>query len=1426
MIERNFYRLTNDQLSGLEEWAGLSRRSLWLNKIGWDELLQRPRILIVSEAGMGKTHECREACKRLKASGQAAFFLDLSSLASASFDELLEQDEIARFEAWRTAQSGVATFFLDSIDELKLTHGTFDLALRRLRKTVEGHLERVRIVVTTRPIPLDRKTIEARFPVPETKLPSRSAEGFADVALQRDRPDQPAINDDWWHVGLLPLSAEQIKQMAVLQRVSDPEAMVADIVERDAMEFAERPQDLIELCANWRENNRVGTHREQVEADIDAKLKPRQDRRERTDLSLADGRKLAGRLALASLLTRKLTLRHDASADTAPAKAAALDVSVVLPDVDVATQATLLERALFGFASYGRVRFHHRSVVEYLAAARLNEMIAEGKPIKAVKRLLFVTTAQGLDSVRPGMRPVAAWLALNNDSIYAEVLRRDPSVLLDYGDPQSLSPAKRVRALDAYVVRYKSGGWRGLGTSRIQVRRFATPEVSAVVHKHWSTAENREVQELLLELIGACPLRGCSDIAYGVAVNTAMNVGLRSVALDALVALSDDRLTAIATEMGEAGAGWTEPSVRRLFLHLFPNYLSIAVLETVLRRVSEPKQTIGDLTYHFAHAIDGAKIPPDYLDGLRVLLTRLVTESLSWDSNKHPHLRSRRLDLLPALLATCARQNRDGVPASIWSESARLALRFTEDRSVTEVPRKALMSAIAAQSPAARERGFWSDAALFEFVHPATDAWDRLYTLAGLDAIPLILEDRPWILARLADTETPVFHREMMLLAAISSIAPRTADDNAQDLLPLVADCAELADILRRRLEPHPDRERHLEQERKVEEERRRQAEAEQANRSGWIELWEEIAKDPAGLFDRSRARNTAWNIWKVMSYSKRNSAEAGWNRSFLERHFDLEVVGRMRTVLSSFWRMSPPKLRSEQPPEERNSYYDSWVFGLAGLAAEAEDTGWAIRLSDGDAATAARYAAIHFNGFAPWLESLIAAHGEIVDRVLGHELTFALKDGGAGKDVDLLSSVKYAGPAIGCFFRQRVRDWLEGASMDGIKLDQSDQRCRDAVSILLSVGDAGDLEFLKAAALKNLGPGAQAQGKVLWISVLFRVDTIAATEMLETWLSKVTPYRDGPATNIFAALFGRFTGPALVNPRNPSFTPDILLRLLVLAYRHVSPESDTLHEGTFTPDTRDDAEQARNALLTAFLDCEGQEAWDAKMKMLAHPLFTHFADRGRALAEEKANEEADKVPMSEAAFVQLDGTGEAAPATTEAMFAMLLDRLDDLDDLLLQDVSPRENWAAIGDERVLRRGLADAMKRESRGMYTVDQEGVTADEKETDVRLRSTFGDLQATIELKVGEKDRSAAKLREALHNQLLVKYMASESCRVGCLMISVNSDRQWVHPDTGKRLDLDGLIAFLNVEADRLMQERGRSIRIIAKGLDLRSRLTKER
>ncbi|MYK68672.1 MAG: hypothetical protein F4020_03680 [Gammaproteobacteria bacterium] len=82
---------------------------------------------MVSEAGAGETYECQTRVERLFAAGEPAFFVELAALATGELRRQMTSEQEARLDALLASQSDMATFFLDSIDELKLTRGSFEL---------------------------------------------------------------------------------------------------------------------------------------------------------------------------------------------------------------------------------------------------------------------------------------------------------------------------------------------------------------------------------------------------------------------------------------------------------------------------------------------------------------------------------------------------------------------------------------------------------------------------------------------------------------------------------------------------------------------------------------------------------------------------------------------------------------------------------------------------------------------------------------------------------------------------------------------------------------------------------------------------------------------------------------------------------------------------------------------------------------------------------------------------------------------------------------------------------------------------------------------------------------------------------------------------------------------------------------------------
>ena len=446
----------------------------------------------------------------------------------------------------------------------------------------------------------------------------------------KKKPADDAEPKAWRNVGLMPLSREQMREFAVLQGVPDPDALLADIRQRDAEEFAERPQDLVELCSDWREHHRIRSHREQVETNIATKLKPSIERKERAELSQETAIEGASRLALAAMLTRKLTLRHSAdvrqrSCERGSTRCVQDFAGLERRDMGrVAGAPALRLRKL-------RPRPLPSSVCGGVSRCKAARCAARPRRLDQVDQAALVhgdgtrrTNGQAVDAPGCGVAgPFARY-------IFDDIVALDPAVVLDHGDPQSLRPAQRVRALEAYVDRYGRGGWRGLSTPRIQVHRFASPELTDSVKRLWDQGiENPEVRDLLLQMVAAGKLDGCADIAYAVAMDGARTVRERSLAIEALLQLNDPRLEALSVSVETDPARWPDAMARHAVLDLFPTYMPVARLSQILRRVKEKPRSVGELNYRLPREIETAGLSPEYLDQLRQALTDLIIDGHS-----------------------------------------------------------------------------------------------------------------------------------------------------------------------------------------------------------------------------------------------------------------------------------------------------------------------------------------------------------------------------------------------------------------------------------------------------------------------------------------------------------------------------------------------------------------------------------------------------------------------------------------------------------------------------------------------------------------------------------------------------------------------------------------------------------------------------
>lgn len=1413
----------------------------WSGTFDWAELLKSDRVMLLSEAGTGKTFECQKQAARMTNAGDPAFFIPLEALAREHVTDILSASEILRFEAWRNDGSSVATFFLDSIDEMRLSHGRFGAALRRLAKTIDGQLGRAKVVVTSRPIPVEMQVFKDELPIPPSKviekLPDATDQFDAlvrgDVRRAKREAKQPGKTEPeieaWRSVALMPLSNEQIQTFVKGQGVTDGLRLIEEIDQRRAWDFARRPQDLIEICAFWREHNALGRRSQQVEQNVISKLHESGERRRLSNLSEDKAMEGAERLALGIVLTRKKTIRiSDRSLDDH--EEAALDPAAILPDWSDAERADLFERPLFGFASYGRVRFHHRSVYEFLAARRLNRLVTEERmPLSALKRMLF-GEKYGQRIVFPSTRSVAAWLALWNDHVRCELIEREPEALIDEGDPESFTLSERGKILTAFASRYGKGDWRGVHIPLDQVRRFADPNLSGTVRKLWEAGvSNCEVRELLIDLIQAGRMSNCLDIACTVAFDDTVGYRDRVTAIQAVADMGkQDQIESIVQAAIDTDQDWPNDLKSNIIDVLFPEHMTVNQFCTLLSQIKAGRHRVGGVEWQLSNIIDTLSLGSEKRTALRNGIANLILESTErikdWPRYKSPYAH-----LSQALATLCLNELEEGEqPTKELLRACVAASRFKVRDYHDDKPVGKLRAFFGTASCEHRAAAYQAESDFCLKFRTTKDGQDHAFNVSRDSLVWQVIEDDlDWLLEIAADTARLNVEREAALGRAVrlSRGEQGWMKDRIERCKAAVSDNRAISSTLAKLLKP-PRRDRTAEKwERKHRAYQAKHKRKEEKRVSNWHKWRDDLIANPEPFFADDKVAGTIADLCSVMEMHGHDlNSRTGWNKALIAELFNNDIADRVERSFKAYWRTQTVPLDSEREEGERHSVFYSWLYGLTGVFAEAaSDPDWATKLSEGEAQLAARYVPLEFNGLPSWTAALVAAHPVAVDHVLGEELSKQLAEACKSEFPGLLADFSNAAEDVQRFFVPRVWNWL--SSFDSRVKGQQERKAlythlEKAIAMCLRHGSDKDLLRL---ARKKLRAGVGGPFAILWINVLLRLSPAKAVDRLETGLGKLAPEKAYAFSESFFAGLGERRGVSFApNLSDDQFTADVILRLLRLAYKMIDEKDDIdrVGKGTYSPTTRDDAQRGRDTVLGALLKMPGTEAWRTKNELSKDPLFAHFRDRIVHLAREGAASESGGPPASEADIRQLDQYGEPPPADRDGMFAMMMDRIADLQHDLVHEFSERELLATIDDETMMQQALAKRLHDKANKAYRIDREAEVVDGKKTDIRFLSVRSSQQAVIEIKLGNKKRSAKHLRQDLRDQLVGRYMRHEDCRAGCLLITLNKDRSWEHPDSRTKMSFEELIDFLNEHAAERSKEFGFGMRLSVVGLDLRA------
>ena len=981
-LKRSFRDLTDEEPEDRDLLSHLDESGLG-SSLGWSDLLKHSRVILLAEGGSGKTWELREQAKRLGGEKKYAFFVALEDLDENRLRKCLCRDEKQVFKEWKAEGREPAWFFLDALDELKLVgRGQFDRALRNLARDIDSELRRARVVISCRPSDwrhsLDLRTVIKRLPVSPPEELSRTSEEAFMAPLKREEGQSVASEEDAEELTddetvqtlkMVPMNADQVKLFVTKSELTDPESFLSKLEEEDAWEFARRPLDLMELIGIWRRTGHLGTRAEQHEVNVEAKLKEGPHRPDGDILQDSQARAGAERLALGLALTRTRSIQTPDLPVESGFEDHALDAKKILRDGwSEAKRGALLRSALFDPGTYGRIRFHHRSAEEYLAACHLRRLRSRGMSQAALHRFLFAEP-YGTKVMLPSMRGIAAWVALEEESVRSEIIKREPEVLIEHGDSGSLSVDVRRKLVRTLVAKYGKGGWTGLRFAFEDMRRFAHQELESVIRECWeSEPENEEIRVFLIGLIWHGRIDECRDIARAVAFDSREEELIRIVAIKALHKFENQEvLREIADAMLESTDAWPDSVIQGTVTDLFPKVFSTEEVVTLVKRTPESKQTSYDFEWALKQIAESITPWSAQTVELRdAMATLIATHQVRIEPPFH--FQSKFDHLVPALATLCARQLATG-PASLCRNLLRgciIASRFGTDNSGKHEPVAKVKEHFAVIEDR-RSEGYWEELAFMDEMSPCdSDGW-RVH-LAEQENIVGHLEqrDRKWLLAALADRESP--DRRRIALRGLLGLWLQRGGirSELEEIEKRLGGDKTLVQIYEEWTKPTEQDKKSQALRDKHEKRLRERGRLEKREIEVWRKWRRELQACPADAFTAERESETHSRLYSWLRKRKKSfSHENVWDRNALKEAFGEEVADFAQRSLQRLWRRSRPMLWSERSIGERNTIRLDWALGLMGLAAESSMQNWRGTLSLDEAHTAAAYATIEIGGFS-----------------------------------------------------------------------------------------------------------------------------------------------------------------------------------------------------------------------------------------------------------------------------------------------------------------------------------------------------------------------------------------------------------------------------------------------------------------------------
>jgi hypothetical protein len=949
---------------------------------------------------------------------------------------------------------------------------------------------------------------------------------------------------------------------------------------------------------------------------------------------------------------------------------------------------------------------------------------------------------------------------------------------------------------------------------------FADPRLAEAIREAWTVNHDANFRSNLLRFIREGSVSDCADLARGVALDRQARYSHRILALHALVACKDaPALSAVAADLLADAANLTSRLSVESAQVLYPDHLRLADLFTLIEQVRPPREFSGEgFGYVIKDLYEATPRPQKAEFVSRLAELCLSKPSVAW----HQRVSARYVELAKHVEPVARSEvllNGDLEPPEYL-----IRLLMVVERAEREHGRDSEFPTLAElihAKPKVLHALFWADVEE-QRAHGGRDN-NPVYYWQILNLHPLwhLQEsDLRWLEEDLAGRAPEADQR--IAFSAIVAILRKTErfDTERPRLDALIKDGPHLkADLIDYLTPSRVSAETRRHQEEVASHQQRRMEEEERAKES-WRRFGQTLRDDPAQLRDPEKLKSWkagTWRLWELTRWlihrsdASEEMAPTQWR--LLEEAFGRPVAEAYRDGMKIHWWATKP----ERPTRREGgavSFKYANILALGAVGAEAkEDPEWTSRLSEDEAERAALHGCLSERSYPDWLDALIASHPRVVLPVIRKALRHEYLSPKAGISNFLYRYGHGSQPihpavqkiAFDLIVAKEPRDPTKYDCMVGMveKIDLTPDRSKRLYRIA------------EARFAAHLLAGRDTE--MLWfLAMLLRLDFKQGLAHLESYLSTAPPHdTQKRAEKAFAFLFDRH------NPLIPSALPNApvedLEQLLRLVYTHIRPEADAYHEGSFSPNTRDHAENARNSVLSALLERPGGDAYRAMRRVAEDPTFALRASRFRELARGKAERDAELLAWTPKEVLTFERQ-RTAPVKTGADLLRLVEGV--IKDIQFQldkgDASSRRLLQRAQDEDEVQNWLAEQLNLRAHDRFRAFREAEVAQGDKPDLIVASTSAACEVAIEVK-HSKNWTLKELDHALRNQLGENYLKPDTRRHGMLVITHHHARQWRDTETNELLTFAALIERLAVTAATLRRNSAGTIEVKCLGID---------